>query len=177
MRLRLLALVVLLALSGCGVLDDVGPATQATPDPALYGPSEATSNESPRSSELPVPPETTPSAEVASELDAGQVGVVDMGGAIGVKPASLDTASDLTVSDLHWTAWDASGATGEGRLRLPTCQPTCAAGGTTQLEATVELSGLKTCDGRRYFDHAEVRVDPKVAPSGMQPASYVRAPC
>jgi len=43
--------------------------------------------------------------------------------------------------------------------------------------ATVELSGLKTCDGRRYFDHAEVRVDPKVAPSGMQPASYLRAPC
>jgi len=41
----------------------------------------------------------------------------------------------------------------------------------------VELSGLKTCDGRRYFDHAEVRVDPKAAPSGMQPASYVRAPC
>ena len=177
MRLALVCVLLGLVLAGCGVLDDVGPATQATPDPAMYGPPEATNNDSPSSSELPPPPKVAPSPEVASELDAGQVGVVDMGGAIGVKPASLDTASDLTVSDLHWTAWDVSGATGQGRLRLPTCQPTCAAGGSRELEATVELSGLKTCDGRRYFDHAEVRVDPKVAPSGMQPASYVRAPC
>jgi hypothetical protein len=177
MRLRLAALVALLALSGCGVLDDVGPATQATPDPALYGPPETTSNQSPLSSELPPPPERTPSPEVASQLDSGEIGIVDMGGAVGVKPVTLDTASDLTVSDLHWSAWDASGATGEGRLRMPTCQPTCAAGGTQELPARVELSGLKTCGGRRYFDHAEVSVDPRDAPSGLQPASYVRAPC
>ena len=177
MRLAVAFVLLGLVCAGCGVLDDVGPATQATPDPALYGPSEATSNESPRSSELPVPPETTPSPEVASELDAGQVGVVDMGGAVGVKPASLDTASDLTVSRLRWSAWDESGAEGEGTLRMPTCQPTCAAGATIELEARVELSGLKTCDGRRYYDHAEVRIDPKVAPSGLQPASYLRAPC
>jgi hypothetical protein len=177
MRMRLLALLALLALSGCGVLDDAGPATQATPDPAVYGPSHATGNESPSSSELPPPPSTTPSPQVASELDAGQVGVVDMGGAIGVKPASLDTSSDLTVSKLQWSAWDASGAEGEGTLRMPTCQPTCAGGATIELQAQVELSGLKTCDGRRYFDHAEVRIDPKVAPDGLQPASYLRAPC
>src|SRR3954447_2912485 len=177
MRLRLVALVAVLALSGCGVLDDVGPATQATPDPALYGPSEATSNQSPASSELPPPPERKPTAEVASELDSGEIGVVDMGGAVGVKPVSLDTASDLTVGDLRWSAWDASGAAGEGRLRVPTCQPTCAAGGTQEYPARVELSGPKTCGGRRYFDHAEVSVAPRATPSGLQPASYVRAPC
>jgi hypothetical protein len=177
MRVRHLTLVALLALSGCGVLDDVGPATQATPDPALYGPPKATSNESPSSSELPPPPEQTPSAEVASALDSGEVGVVDLGGAVGVEPATLDTASDLTVSELRWSSWGASGATGDGLLRLPTCQPTCAAGGTEEVPARVELSGLKTCGGRRYFDHAEVSVDPRDAPSGVQPASYVRAPC
>ena len=100
-----------------------------------------------------------------------------MGGAIGVKPASLDTASDLTVSDLHWTAWDVSGATGQGRLRLPTCQPTCAAGGSSRARGDGRALRAEDLRRARYFDHAEVRVDPKVAPSGMQPASYVRAPC
>jgi hypothetical protein len=175
-RLRL-GILLALALSGCGVLDDAGPATQATPDPAVYGPSRATSNDSPPASELPVPPKVTPSPRVASELDDGQVGVVGITGAVGVKPASLDTAADLTVSDLHWSAWSAAGAAGEGRLQLPSCQPTCADGTATEVPARVELSGLKTCDGRRYYDHAEVRVDPEDAPSGLQPASYLRAPC
>jgi hypothetical protein len=177
MRVLTLALLAL-ALSGCGVLDDTGPATQATPDPALYGPSQATNNDSPASSELPPPPKVAPSREVASELDAGKVGIVSVTGLVGVEPASLDTASDLTVTELRWTAWDASGATGTGRLRLPTCQPDCAAGTVVEVPARVELSAVKTCDGRRYFDHAEVViVDPRDAPSGMQPASYVRAPC
>ena len=162
---------------GCGVLDDVGPATQATPDPALYGPPEATSNESPRSSELPCPGDARRAREVASELDAGQVGVVDMGGAVGVKPASLDTASDLTVSRLRWSAWDDSGAEGGRRCGCRRASRRARGGATIELEARVELSGLKTCDGRRYYDHAEVRIDPKVAPSGQQPASYLRAPC
>jgi hypothetical protein len=164
-----------LALAGCGVLDDVGPATQATPDPAVYGPPRATSNESPASSELPVPPQIAPSAEVASELDEGAVGIVDLDGVVDVRPSSLETASDLTVSELSWSVWGGSGATGEGRMRVPNCQPTCAAGGSTEVTARVELSGPKTCDGRRYFDHAEVRIAPPV--SGMQPASYLRAPC
>jgi hypothetical protein len=177
-RLKLGILVALaLGLSGCGVLDDVGPATQATPDPAVYGPSRATNNDSPPAGELPVPPKVAPSPKVASELDDGQVGVVAVTGAVGVKPPSLDTAADLTVSDLQWSAWSATGAAGQGRLRLPSCQPTCADGATTEVPARVELSGLKTCDGRRYYDHAEVRVDPEDAPSGLQPASYVRAPC
>jgi len=174
MRL-LIVMLSALALAGCGVLDDVGPATQATPDPALYGPPKAESNESPPSSELPVPPKVAPSAEVASELDEGQVGIVDMDGVVGVRPDSLQTASDLTLGELHWSAWEASGATGSGLLRVPNCQPTCATGGATEVVAQVELSGLKTCDGRRYFDHAEVRI--ASPPSGLQPASYLRAPC
>jgi hypothetical protein len=176
--MRVLTLLALaLALSGCGVLDDVGPATQATPDPALYGPPEATNNDSPASSELPPPPEVAPSEAVASELDAGKVGIVGITGIVGVEPSSLDTASDLTVTDMRWTTWDATGAAGEGRLLLPSCQPNCAAGTVTEVPARVELSAVKTCGGRRYFDHAEVVVDPRDAPSGMQPASYLRAPC
>jgi hypothetical protein len=177
MRLTLVLALVALSLAGCGVLDDVGPATQATPDPSIYGPAEATDNDSPTSSELPAPPKVAPSREVAAELDAGRIGIVDIVGTVGVEPAGLDTASDLTVTELHWSHWDASGASGEGVLRVPTCQPTCATGLMQEIPARVELSAVKTCGDRRYFDHAEVRVDPGQAPSGMQPASYVRAPC
>jgi hypothetical protein len=176
MRLVLLALCAL-SLAGCGVLDDVGPATQATPDPSIYGPAEATNNDSPTSSELPPPPKVAPSREVASELDAGRIGIVDIVGAVGVEPTTLDTASDLEVTELKWARWDESGASGEGVLRIPTCQPTCATGLLQEIRAGVELSAVMTCDGRRFFDHAEVRVDPNEAPSGMQPASYLRAPC
>jgi hypothetical protein len=166
-----------LSLAGCGVLDDEGPATHNAPDPAVYGPSRATSNVSPPASELPPPPEVPPSPQVASALDAGSVGIVGLDGTVGVEPESLETASDLTVSGLRWTAWGAAGATGSGRLRIPTCQPNCATGTAIEVPARVELTGVKTCDGRRYFDHAEVRVAPSDAPSGLQPASYLRAPC
>ena len=174
---RVACLLLVLSLAGCGVLDDEGPATHNAPDPAVYGPSKATSNDSPPSSELPPPPEVSPGPEVASRLEAGSVGIVGFDGAVGVEPESLETASDLTVSALRWTAWGASGASGSGRLRIPTCQPNCATGTATEVPARVELTGLKTCDGRRYFDHAEVRVAAEDAPSGLQPASYLRAPC
>ena len=62
---------------------------------------------------------------------------------------------------------------------MPTCQPDLRAGGVDRgRPARIKLSGVKTCDGRRYFDHGEVSIDPKDRPSGrQQPATYVRAPC
>jgi hypothetical protein len=178
MRGGLLILVLMaLLVSGCGVLDDEGPATQATPDPAVYGPSHATGNDSPTSRELPPPPTVKPSTQVADALAAGGVGIVGITGVVAIEPESLDTAADVTVTGLRWTTWDVAGATGEGRMTVPTCQPTCASGATEDFPAQVVLSGAKVCDGRRYFDHAEVRIDPRDAPSGLQPASYLRAPC
>jgi hypothetical protein len=175
--MRLAVVLVALVCAGCGVLDEKGPATRNAPDPAVYGPSKTTSNSSPPSSAIRVPPVVSPSPSVAAALDAGTVGVVDLVGTVGVKPVSLDTAADLTVEGLTWTSWSASGASGSGRLRMLTCQPNCAIGGAIEVPARVVLSDVKTCDGRRYFDHAEVRIDPEDAPSGMQPASYLRAPC
>ena len=58
-----------------------------------------------------------------------------------------------------------------------TCQPTCASGGSERVPARIKLSGVKTCDGRRYFERGEVLLDPKDTPSGAQPATYLRAPC
>jgi hypothetical protein len=173
-------LVVLLAgafLTGCGVLDDEGPEVLGKPDPAVYGPAQAVPTTEPAT--IPAPPVREPSAAVAKALDGGAIAVVDLTGEIAIEPESLDTASDLTLEGVRWSHWGADGASGSGRLRMLTCQPTCASSGTKEVAARVTLSGVKRCDGRSYFAGGEVLIDPKDTPSGSgdQPATYLRAPC
>ena len=157
------------ALGGCGVLDDEGPAVSQGPDPNVYGPPEAVPRQPP---EIPIPQLHAPSEEVARELQAGEIGVVGMTGVIGVRPQAIETADDVRIESLKWSSWGAEGAVGEGEMRARECQPTCATGRTKSIPATVTLSGVRECRGRRYFEGAEVRVR-----TGDQPATYVRAPC
>jgi hypothetical protein len=164
------------AIGGCGVLDDEGPAVPKAPDPAVYGPAKATKTAVPS---IPVPKLAEPTAAVARALDGGSIGVVDLSGDVSIEPGSLDTAADLTLADVHWSSWGDGGAAGTGRLRMLTCQPTCAGSGTKDVPARIALSGVKTCDGRRYFEHGEVLIAPRDAPSdgAGQPTTYLRAPC
>jgi hypothetical protein len=171
---RLAVLICALLVAGCGVLDDEGPALSQGPDPAVYGPQKAVPGETPP---IRVPELRPPSGEVARELDAGIVGVVDVTGAVGVRPTVLDTSRDARVESLTWTRWSADGAEATGELRIRDCQPNCARGLTQTTPATITLTGVRECDGRRYFEVAEVRIDPAQTPSGEQPATYVRAPC
>jgi hypothetical protein len=173
MRPWLFVVALALGLGGCGVLDDEGPAVPKAPDPAVYGPGTATKTTVPS---IPVPRLVAPPSAVAHALDTGSVGVVDLAGQVGIEPRSLDTAADLTLHDVQWSSWGAGGAAGTGRLRVLTCQPTCAASGTKDVAARISLAGVKTCDGRRYFERGEVLIDPRDASSG-QPATYLRAPC
>jgi hypothetical protein len=175
MRLVLL-LLVCVSFAGCGVLDDKDPAVLGQPDPAVYGPSTADPSASPT---LPEPRLVPPSGAVARKLDGGSIGVVDLSGIVGIEPESLETASDVTLEGVRWTRWEASGAEGSGRLRMLTCQPTCATGGFEEVAAQVTLSGVKVCDGRRYFERGSVAIAVKDTPSGSgdQPATYLRAPC
>ena len=117
--------------------------------------------------------------EVARALDDGEVGVVDQSGIVSIEPAALDTALDVTLEDVQWTNWGRSGAEGTGQVSILTCQPTCAAGSHKRAPARITLTGVKTCDGRRYFERGEVSIAPKDSPSktGAAPATYLRAPC
>ncbi len=165
-----------LLLSGCGVLDDEGPALTQPLDPTVYGPPDAAPGAQP---EVPIPRLVPPKGAVERALREGAIGVVDFGGVVHVEPEALDTASDVRIDRVRWTRWGSDGASGSGEIQVQTCDPTCAGGSTEVAPARITLSGVKTCDGRRYFDHGEVVVDLEDLPaaSGRQPATYVRAPC
>jgi hypothetical protein len=172
-----LVLLAAVALAGCGVLDDEGPAVQGKLDPAVYGPARATASAQPPVTGAPVL--VKPSARVTRALDEGAVAVVDPGGIVSIRPERLETSSDASLSGLRWTRWGSDGAEGSGEFRILTCQPTCASGGSDRVAARITLTGIKTCSGRRYFVRGEVLLDVKDTPSGSgaQPATYLRAPC
>ena len=168
-----------LALSGCGVLDDAGPATQATPDPARLRPVGGHEQaEIRRSSELRACSET---AEPGGRLRAGRRADRRRRPGRRGRRQAREPRHRLG-SDGQRAALDVVGRSraprARGRCGCLTCQPTCAARSARRtLAARVELSGVKTCDGRRYFDHAEVFWSTRPTPSGQQPTTYVRAPC
>jgi hypothetical protein len=168
-------LCVALALAGCGAGDDGATATPvASLDPNVYGP-KTTAPDVP----VPIPrPHARPASPVvARALAAGVVGVVDWAGTVGVRPRALETSADGSVTRLTWLRWGPSGAVGRGELHAATCNPNCAVGPEKVLPATVTLSTVRTCDGRRYFDAAAVHIAADSPFEGRQPAAYVRAPC
>ena len=176
--MRLIALWVIAGLAaGCGVTPDehvINP-TPTPLDAQKYGPRQAAPG-------VPIavdrPHARRASPEVDSQLAGGVVGVVDLSGAVGVRPRTLQTSADATLQDLRWRSWDASGARGSGRLRILDCSPSCAGGRPRVIAATVTLSAVRECGGRFYYDAAAIRIDPAASPvRGEQPASYVRAPC
>jgi hypothetical protein len=175
MRRRAL-LVALLALpaAGCGVLDDPGPPIPRGPDPAVYGPSKAVPRERPP---IDIPPLQEPSRRVARALDAGEIGIVDVTGAVSIRPRVLETARNAQVEGLEWTRWEPSGAVGRGSFSTLLCKVTCGRGTVELIPATITLSGVRECDGRRYFAAGAVEIDPARTPAGEQPATYLRAPC
>ena len=163
-------LLLALGLGGCGELSGGSERASAPSTPeGAWGPSEPGQGARPR----PVaPPHRAPSAGVASALEAGTVGVVGIKGAVGVRPSTLDVATDAALEDLRWDRWDARGAEGSGTLSVRDCDPNCASGGKDDYPARVRLSAPRLCGGEAYFDRARVDLDGAPAP-----ASYVRAPC
>jgi hypothetical protein len=157
------ALVLAVLLCGCGGAASELPAATPTIDMSQFGPSKAVPRTAPPAVKLPA---------LHGSLPAGALGVVDVSGRVGVRPKVLETSEDASVSQLVWSSWAASGASARGEFRVLDCQPTCASGHTRRVAATVELSDVTMCDGRRYFGRASVTLA-----EGAAPTSYVRAPC
>jgi len=158
-RLLVLALVV----AGCGGTASELPVATPTIDMSQFGPRHAKPRATPPPIKLPA---------LHGSIPAGEVGVVDIAGLVSARPKTLQTSTDAALDGLSWTSWAADGASGSGSFSVNDCQPNCATGRTRRVAAVVALSDVRTCDGRRYFGRAVVKLA-----SGPAPTSYVRAPC
>jgi hypothetical protein len=116
------------------------------------------------------------SDEVASELDRGLVGVVDLDGRAAIRPKQLDFASDATLEDITWSSWDDGAAEGSGQVRMVDCDPTCGQGKAVTFKATVRLAQPKACPEGQFYDRVDVRLE-RTDGGPSEPASFVRAPC
>jgi hypothetical protein len=164
-RLLLCALLV----TGCGSAGEL-PAATPTIDMSQFGPRRAVARATPPSTAPAVRPRITPRLDAA--LRSGAIAVVGVNGDAGIRPAALETSSDASLEGLSWSSWSAGGASGSGEFLVQDCQPNCATGHTRRVAATVELNDVRTCEGRRYYGRAVVKLA-----SGPAPTSYVRAPC
>jgi hypothetical protein len=173
MRFRLtsvlLCLALTLAAAGCGDDEDQAPpGLQAAP---------ATTPQGDQTLPRPPAPKLKPLSErVASELDQGTVGVVDLDGRAAIRPERLDFASDAALEEITWSRWDNREAEGSGRVRLLDCDPTCAQGKAVEFKATVRLVQPKACQEGQFYDRVEVRLE-RTDGGPSEPASFVRAPC
>ncbi len=158
-----------IALAGCGEqVPDVGdlrPVRAAPPDTAAPGP-------------------TSEDAELVRRLrrlhpgsaPRGATVVVDVTGDDLVdRPRVIEFAKDGTLSDLRWTGWGSDVAIGRGTVGLLQCTPSCARGVRRRSVATIRLSRLKRCDGRRFYDAAEVTVGAGADRSFAR--AFIGAPC
>jgi hypothetical protein len=63
----------------------------------------------------------------------------------GTEPAQIGVSGDDSVSvrDIIWSSWRASGAAGRGTWYLQTCLPSCAQGPVIKYPATLTLSAAR----------------------------------
>ena len=162
------------SLSGCGVLDDERPAVAGQPDPAVYGPPRRcrASSRSPPSCQA-----AAAEREVARALTRGEIGVVDPGGVVSIEPRNAGHRERPHAAGAALDALGRGRRRGRGTAADAHLPADVRERRHDRVPRAVTLSGVKTCDGRRYFERGEVRIDPEDTPAGGQPATYLRAPC
>ena len=125
---------------------------RGSPTRSVYGPTTAAPDVDAAD---PGPQRAAGAPTVARALDGGASASSTSSGDVGVEPASLETASDATLEGLTWSRWGAGGAAGAGELRVTHVQPDLRGRrDRTRAARRSRSRGVKTCDGRRYFDAA-----------------------
>jgi hypothetical protein len=183
MRLPALALVLVLALAGCGGDDAERPAEPrgytselaraAAALPAGEGGGQAVGDPQPTLAAR----RARPAGAVRAALDAGAAAVVDLTGRLEIRPATLDVAKDARVEGIEWSRWDGAGAEGEGRLEAVRCDPDCARGVREAGAVRIRLSRPTACARGRFFDRAVVTPVPGPDAVADRTTSWIAAPC
>jgi hypothetical protein len=107
---------------------------------------------------------------------------VYFGGALGgahIRPASVSLSADgtLEASQVHWSSWGGSVATGDGLIEYHGCVPNCAQAPSHTVAGSVRLSHIRVCAGRRWYSQASVYVRRQGGMALLQRSTANWAPC
>ena len=81
------------------------------------------------------------------------------GSAQGIRPTTIFigcATGDVSLTNITWTSWSASSAVGSATYNVNQCDPSCAAGNTTAVPASIMLTGPTTLGGVLVFQNLAV---------------------
>lgn len=92
---------------------------------------------------------------------ATAAGAVYFSGAVGgrhVRPSNLALSADgtLEVSQVHWSSWGVSTASGHGQAEYHGCTPSCAQAPDHHARVSIQLSRIRQCGSRSYYTHVRL---------------------
>jgi hypothetical protein len=116
-----------------------------------------------------------PSAALRARLEAGAVALVDLEGAMAIRPDAITFAKGGRLVELDWARWDDRGAQATGRMEGVVCDPDCARGRTISAPATITLSKPVACPRGRFFDLGRIEVESDDPDADSN--SWLAAPC
>jgi hypothetical protein len=95
-------------------------------------------------------------APSAHGADSAALPIVTIGSYSGREPEMIAVSGDAgnAITDIDWTSWTATSATGKGTSEVDTCVPDCARGATTEVPTEVTLSAAVN---GRFTDMREIR--------------------
>lgn len=155
--------------AGCGTEEEIAaPAQTSQPAPAATATPAGDASGEPR---------RTFAAGVEERLDAGAIAVVDLANRVAIEPARLRANREQELKGLEWKGWGTREAVGSGTAETLVCEPNCALGQTSDVPATLTLSGVRACGSRRYYSRARLTALEPETDDAVEPAVYLRTPC
>jgi hypothetical protein len=90
---------------------------------------------------------------------------------VSQRPGQIQVDNHDLLTGLTWSSWGAETASGSGTLEHRVCDPDCATGYSVPLSASVSLSDVVDCGGRRQYRSLTITASGEVPPDFPNPLS------
>ncbi len=145
------AVVLALAIAGCGGSTTTKTVTKVATAPATPVSTSSTTIPTTSSSTVPVTASSTTSTTTTQAPSP-----IFFAGAAGGRvqhPSTLQLTADgtLAVSGVQWNSWGGPTATGTGNASYHGCNPNCASAPVHTAVVAIHLADPRLCSGRQYY--------------------------
>jgi hypothetical protein len=90
---------------------------------------------------------------------------------VSEQPSQVQIDNHDVLTGLSWQSWGGETATGSGTFQHRICEPDCATGYSVPLSASVTMSAVVDCGGRRQYRALTITVTGDVPPDYPNPLS------